>query len=248
MSLAENPRAVIGGNFPPPEEKLPPVAERVITTEDVHVMRVVVRLLATRIEIAKWKLTEKRKGGLDGRAARCFAIGYMRGIGFPMWKLRKMWDLDRKQMGQEEDAFISMRTQDAVDRNLDHVEGMLDEALKIDLEELMPAAESAYQDILDKRRDAKKTRQTVKKALAENPPPPPPPKLITEADRILAENERKRRLNYIDGQIKIAKAVIVKGDTPKATKEARRDALAEVKKLDAYMKERKKLTRAPQAL
>lgn len=238
MSLAENPRARVGGNFPPPDdapEKRPPVAQRIVTSEDAGVFRVVVKMLAARCEIARKRVTEKRKGGEEGRAIRCIAIGYMRGLGFPVWKLEMMWDLNRKQIGQEEEAFVRMRAfSDLIDRNMDRLETMLDAALAIELD-FIPEASEVIDNVLAERRALKKASKVER---SKPKPPPAPKKLLTEADILLAKNQRARRLKQLQSEINIALAVIRKGAETKASKEAQLDAKREGVRLNALVIER----------
>lgn len=251
LELAPNPRAVIGHNGCPEDERAPPKSERIVTKEDAHVFRIVVRMLATRAELAKWRILEKRKGGEDGRAIRCFAIGYMRGLGFPVWKLELMWDLNRKQIGQEEEAYIHMRTKrDVIDENLDHVEQMLDSGLRIALEELLEAATEEYQIVLDNRRDAKKGRRVARTEAAEaaaKAPPPPPPAPPTEAEVLVLANERKRRIEWLEGEVRRQKAVILAGGKDGAGKDAKADARRAVPRLESAMAELESLKRVKPA-
>lgn len=240
-----NPRAVIGGNFPPEDERAPPKAQRIVTKEDAHVFKVVVRMLATRAELAKWRVLEKRKGGEDGRAVRCFAIGYMRGLGFPVWKLELMWDLNRKQIGQEEEAYIHMRTtREVIDDNLEHVEQMLDSGLRIALDELLEAATEEYQVVLDNRRDAKRGRRVARveaEEAAAKAPPPPPPAPPSEAEILVLDNQRKRRIEWLEGEVRRQKAVCIAGGQEGAGKDARADAKRALPKLESAMAELNKL-------
>lgn len=239
MVLAENPRERIGGNFGPPlddtPEKRPPLAQRVVTKQDAEVFRIVVKLLACRCEIAKKRVVEKRKGGEDGRAIRCIAIGYMRGIGFPVWKLEMMWDLNRKQIGQEEEAFVRMRAfSDLIDRNMDRLETMLDAALAIELD-FIPEASGVIDNVLAERRQIKKASKVER---SKPKPPPAPKKPLTEADILLAKNQRARKLARVQKEIDIAMAVIRKGAEPKASKEAKQDALREGVRLNDLVAQR----------
>ena len=245
---AENPRARIGGNFPPDdplEERAPPKHLRIITKEDVQVFRVIVRMAATRAELAKWRVLEKRKGGDQGRTLRCLCIGYMRGIGFPVWKLEMMWSLNRKQIGLEESAFIEARaTSDLVDSNADRFEDMLDAALAIDLEEFMSEATAKIEAIIACRRAVKSARSDAKKLAATLPPPPPKPKHVpTEAEKIRDRANAKHRIDALDREIKVNFAVIKAADQPGAGKDAKSNALKAAKEIEKAHAEMKKLKR-----
>lgn len=233
MSMAaENARAVIGHNNPPIDdapEKRPPKSERIVSKADAEVFRVTVKMLAARCGVAKKSMVEKRKGGEDGRAIRCIAIGYMRGLGFPVWKLEMMWDLNRKQIGQEEEAFVRMRAfSSLIDRNMDRLETMLDAALAVELD-FIPEASDVIDNILAERRQAKKASKVER---TKPRPPPPPRKPLTEADILLAKNQRERKLAQIQREIAIAMAVIRKGAEPKASKDAKQDAIREGARLN----------------
>lgn len=243
MSQIEaNPRAVIGGNFPPEDERAPPKSQRIVTPEDAQVFRLIVRMLAARCEVAKWRVTEKRKGGEYGRTVRCIAIGYMRGVGFPVWKLEMMWDLNRKQVGQEELAFLTMRgVNEVVDRNVERIETMLDAALQIELEPLMTEAALEIEEVILTRHAAKQERTEAKKAKASAPPPPKTKKKLTEAERLVQRNEARRQLAVIQRDIDIAMSVIRKAAEDGSSRDDKRNAAAEAKKLNALVKSRDKL-------
>jgi hypothetical protein len=255
MALAENPRARLGGNFPPPddEERAPPKHLRVISKEEAEVFRVIVRVLATRFELAKWRVTEKRKGGDDGRTVRCLAIGYMRGVNFPVWKLEMMWDLNRKQIGQEEEAYLRMRADNTfVDTQASHMEGMLDEALAIDVDEFMSEATAEIVSIIETRRRTKKERSEIKAEARANPPPPVPKHIPTQAELLRDAANAKHRIDRLESETKVNLRVILAASEPGAGKEAKRDAAKARDAIELAHAEIKKLRRlkapAPKAV
>jgi len=206
MSLDEPMRATIGHNGGPPldDERAPPKHLRIITPEDAQVFRLVVKMAATRAELAKWRVLEKRKGGYQGRTLRCFCIGYMRGIAFPVWKLEIMWQLNRKQIGQEEDAYLKARAaNDVVDSNAERFEAMLDAALAIELEEFMSEATAEIEAIIASRRAIKAARSATKKLQAANPPPPKPKHIPTEAEKLRDAANAKHKIEALEAAIRI---------------------------------------------
>ena len=245
---AENPRARIGGNFPPEDdpERAPPKHLRIVTKEEIQVFRIIVRMAATRAELAKWRVLEKRKGGDQGRTLRCLCIGYMRGIGFPVWKLELMWELNRKQIGQEEGAFIEARSINGlVDSNAERFEDMLDAALAIELEDFMSEATAEIEAIIATRRSDKAGRAETKRLaaieIAKNPPPPPKPK--TEAEKLRDKANAKHRMAKLETEIRVNYAVIKAAAMPGAGKDAKANAIKAAKEIEKAHAEMKKLKR-----
>jgi len=248
MALSENIRERIGHNGGPPldeEERAPPKHLRIITKEDAQIFRIVVRMASTRAELAKWRVLEKRKGGPDGRTLRTLCIGYMRGIAFPVWKLEIMWELNRKQIGQEEDAYLKARAcNDVVDENAERFEMMLDGALAIELEEFMSEATAEIEAIIATRRATKSARSDAKKLAAANPPPPKPKHIQTEAEKLRDASNAKHRISKLEGEIKVNMRVIARALEPGAGKEAKSDANKAAKEIETAHAEVKKLKRA----
>lgn len=246
MALAENPRARIGGNGGPPlnEEKAPPKHLRNVTDEDAYVFRVVVKTLATRFNLAKWRVVEKRKGGDAGRTIRCLAIGYMRGLNFPVWKLEMMWDLNRKQVGNEEEAYLRMRADNALcDEQASHMEDMLDGALALDIKKFMSEATAEIVSIIETRRRAKKERTEQKAEAKANPPPPKPKHIPTPAEKLRDGANAKHRLTKLKSEIAIHVSVI-KAAGPGATKEQKVNARQAQAELERAYAEVQRIERA----
>lgn len=250
MALADTPneREYIGANGGPPldDEKAPPKHLRIVTKEDVHIFRVIVRMAATRAELAKWRVLEKRKGGDQGRTLRCLCIGYMRGIGFPVWKLEMMWELNRKQIGLEESDFIEARSVNGlVDANAERFENMLDAALAIELEEFMSEATAEIEAIIACRRATKSARSDAKKLAASLPPPPKKPKHVpTEAERLRDQANAKHRIAKLETEIRVNFAVIKAADQPGSGKDAKANAMRAAKEIEKAGAEMKKLRKA----
>lgn len=110
MSLAENPRAVIGNNNPPldEEEKRPPKAKRIIDKERWAKVLLAGSLLAARFKVSRKRILANRTGGEDGRALRRFLIMYARSLNSPVWECEMTFELNRKQIGEEVMAYIEM--------------------------------------------------------------------------------------------------------------------------------------------
>ncbi len=255
MALAENPRARLGGNFPPPddEERAPPKHLRNVTDQDIYVFRVVVKTLATRFNLAKWRVVEKRKGGDDGRTIRCLAIGYMRGLNFPVWKLEMMWDINRKQVGNEEEAYLRMRADNALcDEQASHMEDMLDGALALDIKKFMSEATAEIVSIIETRRRTKKERSELKAEAKANPPPPVPKHIPTQAELLRDAANAKHRIDRLESETKVNLRVILAASEPGAGKEAKRDAAKARDAIELAHAEIKKLRRlkapAPKAV
>ena len=111
MSLAENPRARLGGNHPPAdddEEKRPPKSKRVIDKERWKKVLLAGSLIAARFKVPRTRILANRTGGEDGRALRRFLIMYARSLNAPVWECEINFELNRKQIGEEVAAYIEM--------------------------------------------------------------------------------------------------------------------------------------------
>ena len=155
-----------------------------------------------------------------------------------------MWQLNRKQIGQEEDAYIKARAaNDVVDSNAERFEAMLDAALAIELEEFMSEATAEIEAIIASRRAIKAARSATKKLQAANPPPPKPKHVPTEAEKLRDAANAKHKIEALEAAIRINHRVIVEADKPGAGKDAKRDALKAAKEIEAAHVEVKKLKR-----
>lgn len=242
VSLAENPRARIGGNFPPPDdEKLPPKAERIVSRERARQVEIAARLLKALYAIPLKRIMTKRDGGDDGRAMRQFLLAYARGIGSPVWECALIFDLNRKQIGQEEAAFIRfMADHPALEEDADNMISMLDYGLKVRTGRYLKCALSAMQAEHAAKQAVKDVRAAAD-ALERAAPAPARKPAPSEIDRLLAANQRARRLAGIEQQIAIHMAVIRAAAIKGAGKDALADAKRAVKALDALVAERKQI-------
>lgn len=220
--LAENPRAVIGANFPPPDDDLPPKGQRVLSPERFEQFRIAVPIAAKRCELAKKSVLEKRKGGEEGRFLRGFLITYMRGLGSPVWECAILFDLDRKQIGQEEQAFLDWCVRNPeLEEEADHLTAMCDAALRFNRDRFMRLG------LMERAADAaaRKAAKTIKEAADRLATPAKPKKKPqTEAERIQAEANARHKAEALARSEKILDAVIAKGEAPGASKEQRKDA------------------------
>lgn len=237
MTLADNPRARIGGNFPPPEEeKLPPPSQRIVSKERARNLLIAARIVSALFRVPKKNILEKRKGGEDGRAIRRFLILYARGIGSPVWECAEIFDLNRKQIGQEEASYLDMLASNpAIEDAADNMTTMLDFALRVDTGAFLTASITEIEADNAARR-AIKTARVASKRLEPVTPPPVKKRPLSEAERLVEANQAKRRQSALDQRIAISMAVIRKGAEPGASKEQRADAEREAKALDALVK------------
>lgn len=235
IATAENPRAVLGGNFPPDEDDAPR-GPRVVNLDRARDIEFAARQIKQLFNVPLNRIMEKRKGGEEGRALRRFLIFYARGRGSPVWECAKIFDLNRKQIGQEEDAYLSMLARNPeLETDADNMIDMLDAALRVDRARFIRVSLSEIQaDAAAKK--AIKAAQEAADLLEANAPKPKPKKVkLTESDRLLANGQAKRRREALEGQIRIARAVIEKAKGPKATKEQRKDAEKAERELDAML-------------
>jgi len=245
--LAENPRAVVGGNFPPPDcdDDLPPKGQRIVCPKRRAALLIVATLAAKRCELARKDVLQKRKGGEEGRFLRGFLITYMRGLNSPVWECAILFDLNRKQIGQEEQAFLDICVRNIdIEEEVEHLTDMCDAALRFDRERFM------HHGLTERAADAaaRKAIKTAKEAAdlieANTPKPKPKKKAVSEAERIQAEANARRKDEALQQQISIARAVIAKAKGPKATKEQRKDAERAERELDALEAKLKKPAKA----
>lgn len=225
-ALAENPRARIGGNsgtFGEDEER-PPKALRIVDRDRLAKIAVAVTMSAKRCAIAKKYVMEKRKGGEDGRLLRGFNIYYAGGIGSPAWEREIVFDLNRKQIGQEEQAFMEMCVRNPVfEQMAERLTAMCDAAIGFDPKEfirhgLMERAADAA------RRKAVKTVREAADLLARPTPKPVKRPKLSEAERVqAAANARHRAEKLAEGE-RILRRIVEVGEAPSATKEQRSDA------------------------
>lgn len=220
-------RAEIGDNYSRffPEEKLPPKAQRVVDRERAAQMLVAARLTAALYRTPRSRIMEKRKGGEEGRALRRFLILYARGIGSPVWECAEIFGLNRKQIGQEEAAYLDMLARNPdLESDAEHMISMLDYALKVDCGRFIRVSLSEIQADAMARKALKTVQQA--RSLLEEPQPKPKPKRapMSEAERLVAEGQMERLRKAREQARRTLMRVIEVGSAPNATKEQRKDA------------------------
>lgn len=219
-----------GGPALDDDERLPPKSERVLDKALAAKVLIAVTMAAKRCQIARKAVTEKRKGGEEGRFLRGWSIWYTRGLGAPVWQAALIWGLDRKQIGQEEAAFIEwLARNEELAEEAETLTRMCDEAIRFNPVAFM--REGLSERLADAA--AKKAAKTLKEAadLLEAPLKPKAQPL-SEVDRIVAKGQEKRRREQRDKEIKLHLAVIRVGTEPGATKEQRKDAERAAKALN----------------
>lgn len=227
---------MIGHNsaaFGETDDDAPPKGQRIVNRVRAERLLVSARLVSTLYRTPKNRIMEKRKGGEDGRALRRFLILYARGLGSPVWECAEIFDLNRKQIGQEEASYLDMMARNPeLEEDAEHMMDMLDAAHRVDTGRFIRvslteiAAEAA----------AKKAMKAAKEAadlLERNAPKPKPKhKPPTEAEKIQATLIAKRRAKELETNIAIARAIIANAKGPKATKDQIRDAERAERELD----------------
>lgn len=218
------------------DEKLPPKALRIVNVERARCVEVAARQLATLFRTPKSRILQKRKGGEEGRALRRPLIAYARSLGSPVWECAILFDLDRKQIGQEEAAFLDMiAKRPGLDKDWDNLVTFLDHATKVNTAQFLAASMEEIADAKEDERRVKAERaaQKLAQAAATSPAPKGRKRKQSEPEAIQARLEAARKEAYRIKQERIHLAVIEKGVAPNATKEQRRDAERAEKQLRA---------------
>ncbi|GIK48015.1 MAG: hypothetical protein BroJett013_07120 [Alphaproteobacteria bacterium] len=216
--------AVAGHNNPPDEEEIPPKGKRVVDEERARQVLIAARQIKALFHVPLNRILEKRKGGEDGRALRRFLIYYARGLGSPVWECAEIFDLDRKQIGQEEDAYLSMLARNAeLEEDVENMTALCDSALRVDCGRFIRTSLTEIQADAAAKKAIKEAREAAKR-LAPKPAPKPKKKALSEAERIQREANLRHQAEALAGAIRRSKAIIKKAEGDKATKEQRKDA------------------------
>lgn len=216
--------AGIGDNSGLVVERLPPKSERVIDRDLAERVLIAVTMASKRCKIAKKLVLEKRKGGEEGRFLRGWCIWYTRGLGAPVWQTALIWNLDRKQIGQEEQTFIDMLARnEELAEEADNLTDMCDAAIRFDPVRFMRIGLS--ERLADQA--ARKAVKTVRDAAdaLERPAKPKKPVFKSEADRIVWEGQERRRKQGLNARVRQLMAVIREGAKEDSTKEQKKDAV-----------------------
>lgn len=228
----------IGHNNPPPDEDyVPSKAERRIDYERARQVEIAAKQIKALFHVPLNRIMEKRKGGEDGRALRRFLIFYARGLGSPVWECAEIFDLNRKQIGQEEGEYLDMLARNPeLEEDVENMTGMCDSAIKVQVGRFIRISLTEIQ-AASAARKAIKTAKEAANMLERRAPAQKPKRAPTEAERIQAAANAKHRADWLRSQIKIAEAVIIRGGSDGATKAERADAKREIVRLDALTAE-----------
>ncbi len=248
MALADNPIATIGHNGGPPldDDKLPPKHLRNLDIERLRKVEKAAKLLSALFKVAKKHILEKRTGGDAGRAIRRFLIYYMRSLGYPVWECALILELNRKQIGQEEGAYINMLADfPELDKEAERIVTMLDAGLDVDIEAFLSISIQEIDRDNQQRRDDKEHRRVER---AKPKPPPPVKKPPSQAEIIQAQSNARHRLAVLEAEVSIHLSVIREAAKPGATKDQKRDgslAADSIEKAHAEIKKLRKVVKAP---
>lgn len=138
----------------------PAKAERVVSVERAAQVLVAARQIATLFRTPRCRIMAKRKGGEDGRALRRFLIFYARGLGAPVWECAEIFDLNRKQIGQEEEAYLAMLSRCAeLEEDADQIAAMCDAAIRVRTGQFLAVSLGAIQADAASRKAIKLVRE-----------------------------------------------------------------------------------------
>lgn len=217
------------------DEYVPPKAERVVSYDRARQVEIAAKQIKALFSVPLNRIMEKRKGGEDGRALRRFLIYFARGLGSPVWECAEIFDLNRKQIGQEEAEYLDMLARNTeLEEDVENMTEMCDRAIRVQTGRFIRISLSEIQATTAARKAVKVAREAAD-MLEQNAPAPK--RKPSEAERIQAEANARRRAEWLTSQIKIANAVIIRGGQPNATKQERADAKREIVKLDALTQE-----------
>ncbi|MGE0533161.1 MAG: hypothetical protein AB7P35_17770 [Hyphomonadaceae bacterium] len=221
--------AGIGHNGGPAlDEDLPPKELRVIDRAIAEKVEIAATMAAKRCAIAKKAIQHKRQGGEEGRFLRGFCIYYTRSIGAPAWMTALIWDLNRKQIGEEEARFLAMLARnETLEQEVQTLSDMCDAAIRFQPKVFI--REGLAERMADAA--AKKAIKAAKEAadLLEQSAPPKPkrikPKTFSpEVEEIAAGLAAARRAKERETATKILNAIIARGEAAKATKDEQKEA------------------------
>jgi len=231
------------------DEIIPPKAERKVSIERANQLLVSARLISTLYRTPKNRILEKRKGGEDGRALRRFLIFYARGLGAPVWECAEIFDLNRKQIGQEEASYLDMLARNPdLEEDVESMISMLDYALKVNTSRFITVSITEIEAEAAAKKAVKVAREAAD-MLERNAPakPKPKPEPPSEAALIVADMNAKRRIAHLESLIRIAKSVIIAGGKDNSTKQQKADARRAVVELDHHTAEIAKLQKQRKA-
>lgn len=231
----------------------PPKAERILDKARVRQIQLFLTIVSKLSDMPKKTILARRKSGAKGRSLRRLAIHFAHFVGSPQWEQRYIFQIDRKQLGQEEVAIAKKLEADpvaewAVGRLFDAMSLLVSinvtDLLHLTTNSRPQTARSVDEEIAAEIPVEPDAPAKPKTKPAWNPATDPRPEALRrseEAKRIVATNQLKRDLAATESAIRIAKAVIQTGAATSAGKEARDDARRATRELDAALKKEKAL-------
>lgn len=231
----------------------PPKAERILDKARVRQIQLFLTIVSKLSDMPKKTILARRKSGAKGRSLRRLAIHFAHFVGSPQWEQRYIFQLDRKQLGQEEVAIAKKLEADPVAA---WAVGRLFDAMSlltsINVADLMSLTTNS------RPQTARSVDEEIAAEIPVEPEAPAKPKLkpawnpardakpealrrSQEAAALVAKGQLQRQLDATQSAIRIAKAVIQTGGAEGAGKEARDDAKRATRELDALMKKERSL-------
>lgn len=231
----------------------PPKAERILDKARVRQIQLFLTIVSKLADMPKKTILARRKSGAKGRSLRRLAIHFAHFVGSPQWEQRYIFQLDRKQLGQEEVAIAKKLEADPV---AEWAVGRLFDAMSllvsINVTDLLSLTTNS------RPQTARSVDEEIAAEIPVEPEAPAKPKLKPawnpatdarpdalrrqqEAAELAARGQLKRKLDAVLSAIRIAKAVIQTGGADGAGKEARDDAKRATRELDALLKKEKAL-------
>ena len=230
----------------------PPKAERILDKARVRQIQLFLTIVSKLADMPKKTILARRKSGAKGRSLRRLAIHFAHLVGSPQWEQRYIFQLDRKQLGQEEVAIAKKLEADpgaawAVGRLFDAM-SLLTSINVVDLMSLTtnsrPQTARSVDEEIAAEIPVEETPAKPKLKPAWNPAKDPKPEALRrsqEAAQLVAKAQLQRQLESTQSAIRIAKSVIQTGGAEGAGKEARDDAKRATRELDAALKKEKAL-------
>lgn len=231
----------------------PPKAERILDKARVRQIQLFLTIVSKLSDMPKKTILARRKSGTKGRSLRRLAIHFAHFVGSPQWEQRYIFQLDRKQLGQEEVAIAKKLEGDpaaewAVGRLFDAMSLLVSinvtDLLSLTSNSRPQTARSVDEEIAAEIPVEAEAPAKPKLKPAWNPATDARPDALRrseEAKAIVARNQLKRELANTESAIRIAKSVIKTGDQDGAGKEAREDAKREARNLEKLLKQERSL-------
>lgn len=231
----------------------PPKAERILDKARVRQIQLFLTIVSKLADMPKKTILARRKSGAKGRSLRRLAIHFAHLIGSPQWEQRYIFQLDRKQLGQEEVAIAKKLEADpgaawAVGRMFDAMAILVSvnvaDLLSLTTNSRPQTARSVDEEIAAEIPVEPEAPAKPKLKPAWNPAKDPKPEALRrqqEAAELAARGQLKRKLEATLSAIRIAKAVIQTGGAEGAGKEAKDDARREARNLETLLKKEKAL-------